>query len=252
MDLQTKLDAWGNEDLANLATILELDDTKQSIVSINDALKWHYHSKVRENVKDAVSSAWGWARSIAGQDKADLGDLSEPDLVLPEFEQLVIEAAEHLGVFVKGADLTTLEKYISEKVITEALNKMTPRERHQFFVQQVDAAKLLDAANIEHDQSTGPKTAFLTLGLANAAGFGLYTSATTALGFATHAIGVTLPFAAYTGLSSTIAFVIGPAGWLAAGSWWVWKVTGPDWKKIIPALLYVICVEERLRLQDQS
>jgi len=252
MDLQTKLDAWGNEDLANLATILGLDDKAQNIASINDALKWHYHSKVRENMKGAVSSTWKWARSIAGQTNAIADTSSETELTLPEFEQLIIEASEHLGVFVKGTDLSTLEKYISEKVIAEALNKMTPRERHQFFVQQVDAAKLLDAANIEYDKSTGPKTVFLTLGLANAAGFGLYSSATTALGFATHAIGVTLPFAAYTGLSSTIAFVIGPAGWLAAGSWLAWKVTGPDWEKIIPALLYVVCVEERLRLQDQS
>ncbi|MCH2160095.1 MAG: hypothetical protein MK096_15100 [Oleiphilaceae bacterium] len=90
----------------------------------------------------------------------------------------------------------------------------------------------------------------MPLGLANAAGFGLYTSATTALGFAMHAVGVTLPFATYTGLSSTIAFVIGPARWLAAGAWAIWGVTGPEWKKIVPALLYVISTEERLNIQD--
>jgi hypothetical protein len=41
-------------------------------------------------------------------------------------------------------------------------------------------------------------------------------------------IGITLPFAVYTGLTSTIAFVIGPVGWLTAGFWGGCVVLGRD------------------------
>ena len=82
-----------------------------------------------------------------------------------------------------------------------------------------------------------------------ASGFGVYLAATTALGFTTSAIGITLPFAAYTGLSSTIAFVIGPAGWLAAGLWGAWKVTQAEWKKLVPVVLYIASTRARYRLR---
>lgn len=64
-------------------------------------------------------------------------------------------------------------------------------------------------------------------------------ASTTALGFITHAVGMSLPFAAYTTLTSTIAFIIGPAGWLGIGLWGFISLTGADWKKLIPAVLYI-------------
>ena len=55
------------------------------------------------------------------------------------------------------------------------------------------------------------------LGIAQMSGFDIYLASTTALGFFTAAAGVTLPLAAYTGLTSTIALFIGPVGWSVAG-----------------------------------
>ncbi len=87
------------------------------------------------------------------------------------------------------------------------------------------------------------------LGAANALGFGLYTSATTALGFVTHAVGISLPFTAYTGLSATIAVAIGPPGWLVAGLYAFWKLTSADWKALTPAIIYLIQAREAGRLE---
>jgi hypothetical protein len=81
----------------------------------------------------------------------------------------------------------------------------------------------LDDVSVGFSQ-TGLKGAATTLGAfgaAQASGFGIYLGATTALGFLSQAVGVTLPFAVYTGMSSTIAFLIGPVGFLAAGAWLV-------------------------------
>ncbi len=82
-------------------------------------------------------------------------------------------------------------------------------------------------------------TTTAVLGAAQASGGAVYIASTTALGFLTHGVGITLPFAVYTGLTSTIAFVIGPVGWLAAGGWAFWKFTGPEWKKLTTAIVYI-------------
>lgn len=58
-------------------------------------------------------------------------------------------------------------------------------------------------------------TALGTLAGANFAGFGLYIMATTVVGGITSAIGLTLPFAVYTGMSSVLSIVTGPVGWIA-------------------------------------
>ena len=54
-----------------------------------------------------------------------------------------------------------------------------------------------------------------TLAGANFAGFGLYVMASTFVGGITSIIGVTLPFAFYTGMSSVLSVVTGPIGWIA-------------------------------------
>ena len=95
----------------------------------------------------------------------------------------------------------------------------------------------------------GPATTFALLGAAQASGFGIYLASTTALGFLTHAVGVTLPFTIYTGMTSTIAFLIGPAGWLGAGLWGTWKLTEPEWKKLVPALVCIVATNSLKNLQ---
>jgi uncharacterized protein YaaW (UPF0174 family) len=86
------------------------------------------------------------------------------------------------------------------------------------------------------------------LGVASTGGFSTYVAASTALGFVTQIVGVTLPFAAYTGLSSTIAFTLGPAGWLGAGAWALWNLTDTDWKKLTPALIYLSTLRNQKNL----
>ena len=134
---------------------------------------------------------------------------------------------------------------IEREIDIEALNKMKPKDRVDFFVKQIDLQKITNESNIKGESYTGVLTTVAALGLAQASGFGIFLASTTALGFLTHAVGITLPFAVYSGLGSTIAFVIGPAGWLAAGAFFSWKLTKAEWKKIIPALIYIISVNSR-------
>jgi uncharacterized protein YaaW (UPF0174 family) len=83
-------------------------------------------------------------------------------------------------------------------------------------------------------------------------GFGVYLGATTALGFLSHAVGITLPFAIYTGMTSTIAFVIGPFGFLGAGAWLGSRILGPEWPRILRGMLHLIAIKAKYEYSDKS
>jgi hypothetical protein len=68
--------------------------------------------------------------------------------------------------------------------------------------------------------------------------------ATTALGFASHAVGVTLPVAVYTGMTSTIAFLIGPLEFLATAGWLANVLTSPERARITRGL-HIIAIRAR-------
>ena len=75
--------------------------------------------------------------------------------------------------------------------------------------------------------------------------------ASTVVGAITHALGVTLPFAFYTSMSSTISVAIGPLGWGLLAAWGVHKIGAPNEEKTVPAVLLVAAVRQRLIYQQK-
>ena len=59
-------------------------------------------------------------------------------------------------------------------------------------------------------------TALATIGAAQLSGFGIYLLASSTVGALSSVVGVTLPFALYTGMSKLISIAIGPVGFLLA------------------------------------
>src|ERR1019366_7207507 len=106
-----------------------------------------------------------------------------------------------------------LEIYLYETIIAHMLVAMNANQRHDFLTRRVQLDIM--AAPFPSAGWSGPVTTLAALSAAQASGFGVFMGATTALGFASHAVGVTLPFVVYTGMTSTIAFLIGPFGFLA-------------------------------------
>lgn len=76
--------------------------------------------------------------------------------------------------------------------------------------------KNLEANGLNKNQIAS-LTAITTLGAAQASGFGIYLLATSTIGAISSAVGITLPFALYTTMSSAISFIIGPVGFLVMG-----------------------------------
>ena len=72
-----------------------------------------------------------------------------------------------------------------------------------------------------------------------ASGFGVYLAASTVIGGITQVLGVALPFAFYTTMSTVIAVAIGPLGWTALGLAAAHKTGAPNLRKLMLAVLFV-------------
>jgi uncharacterized protein YaaW (UPF0174 family) len=133
-------------------------------------------------------------------------------------------------------------------------------ERHLVqaaFEKMVDAMDEKDRKLLEHeiskyaDKHLGGKNLDIALssgGLlaANLGGFATYTMASSLLAGVGSTLGMTLPFAAYTTLSSTLSVVLGPVGIGALGLWGLHKIASPNIKVTILIVLAVAAIRERL------
>lgn len=108
---------------------------------------------------------------------------------------------------------TTTEKNKTDQVIQEKIDDLTEKQREELKealkVQELTGQTL---GNILRS-AAGPAT---ILAIVEISGFGAYIALTTIVhAIFTTVLGITLPFAAYTTLTSTLAFLTGPIGWIA-------------------------------------
>jgi hypothetical protein len=245
-ELNTIIAGWDERDKTIIAILCDIEDDTgadgssagNSPDKIAEKIRWMYHSRTRQSIKRNF-------KRIVSRD-------IDKDRVGPSYEVLLSGAAKKLGIHKHCESLDDYERYIPQAVIVAALAKMKPAQRDQFFSEDINAGPMWEAAGISSGGLIGLRTAASVIALSNASGAAVYAGATTALGFATHAVGITLPYAAYTGLSATIAQLIGPPGWLALATYGFFKVTGTDWNKLMPVLLTIIATKHRRQLLAQS
>lgn len=239
------LSGWQEGDLKNLASLLEVKGVVDAS-AIAQSFKWLFHSRVAAETEAASKNVVSRFRNNAERTSAD--SLRNT----PSFDELLDGACQHLKAYEKDASTAEKETFLSHAVIVEALQAMKPRERVRFFETRVDAESIAGEVRVRGPNFSGPMTTAAMLGAAHASGFGVYLASTTALGFLTHAAGITLPFIFYSGMSSGIAFVIGPAGWLSVGAWGAWKLMQPEWKKIVRGMVYIIARNSRVKALGHS
>ena len=128
-----------------------------------------------------------------------------------------------------------IETAIAQKVLIAMWKKMTPEQKQKMDEELKKIAQRFDKANV----LLGNGSILAILATAQLSGFGIYLAATTALGALTSTLGITLPFAAYTTLTSTIGLIIGPVGWIGLGLLTAWQLTGPNHNRIVQAILYI-------------
>lgn len=155
------------------------------------------------------------------------------------------KVAKHLNVKADQSwGISKLEEAIVVAQFSDVLSKLDPVKRKEIEAQiKREEEKLTE----KYRSLIGGGGAILA---AQASGFGVYMMASTIVGAASSAIGITLPFAFYTGMSQVIAVAIGPIGWAALVAGFVYKVGAPRMDKIVPAVFLVATIRSRL-LEEQ-
>lgn len=155
------------------------------------------------------------------------------------YDEIVLSTAKHVGLELPIHQGTYIsEAKLQHHMVELVLNEIPIEERTRLLVEFAKASK---SPTVGKEAMTAG-----ALTIANLSGFGLYLASSTALGAITSAVGVTLPFAAYTGLSSALSVIIGPIGWAALGLWVAHKLGKPDPFKLISIVLLVSNLRLRL------
>jgi uncharacterized protein YaaW (UPF0174 family) len=212
-DLRLLLQNASAADCANLATILNASDTTPD--ALIEGLQWNAHHQLHYYL--------GWRKS---------------------YIDVVRQVADHLQVsYTPDATVDHIEAEIVSKSLPQLLEQMTPEQRAALEEEWKQVAQQFDKwGSVAVDIS-----AVVILSAAQLSGFGIYLGASTLVGALTSAIGVTLPFAFYTGMSSIIAVLIGPVGWIGLGLISIWKLDDPNYNRLMPAVLYICTLRTKQR-----
>jgi hypothetical protein len=263
-EIESSMSAWSIEELRAFFCCVRssegvpVPDSREDLVRASlTELFWAYSSSTTAHAKQSADKLKERVYDfLPGRLKANIPrprpvkELHEYGSALG-YEYLVREVGNKLKI--NGANIEpirALEVYLIEDLFVQAAARMNAQQRHAFLTGQI---RLDDFASVfPQTQVSGPATTLAALAIAQGSGFGVYLGATTALGFLSHAVGITLPFAIYTGMTSTIAFVIGPFGFLGAGTWLGSRILGPEWPRILRGMLHLIAMKAKYEYSDKS
>ncbi|MDO5291053.1 MAG: hypothetical protein Q4F13_15690 [Pseudomonadota bacterium] len=132
-----------------------------------------------------------------------------------DYHEVVMWTARKLGVPEEELkdSLTTfeLEKKLYRQVFVDHWDKLTEEQRRQKLDRLGESESGLDRAAIAAMSGSAAWAALS--GAVAFTGFAFYTTMSTLMAAGAGLVGVTLPFAAFSGAASTIAAVTGPVGW---------------------------------------
>lgn len=249
MTIEEMVADWSIDDIKNLNFLLDGSgaDVEINAKSLQEKIWALYNNDARNYSSAILQNAVEIFTSVVGRNEINLVD-TRSTWALPSYEDLLSEVCNEFDVSEPDASTGDLEAFLTQKLLIDCLAKLRPRERMRVLETKIDMEVVAKEANISSPSLVGEASLFGAMALASSSGFGVYLAATTILGALTSVIGVTLPFAIYMGLTSTMAVLLGPVGWAAlVGSivYKVYKLTGPKWGQITPALIYIIAVKNR-------
>lgn len=109
-----------------------------------------------------------------------------------------------------------LERELHKLLFAQLWDKLTPDQRRDLLRKADPTGAIADKAAIA---SMGGAAALTALsGTVAFTGFAFYTTMSATIATAASAVGVTLPFAAYSGASTVVGVLSGPVGWAIAGA----------------------------------
>ena len=139
-----------------------------------------------------------------------VGGILQSGLDYPEFMRRIAKKRDII-LPVTGTILEK-EKFLFQEISKQNLENMPVDQREKLQQELLLKAKEKGLSSSE----IASITTLAGIGAAQLSGFGIYLLASSTLGAISSVVGVGLPFAFYTGMSSAISFVIGPVGVILA------------------------------------
>lgn len=152
------------------------------------------------------------------------------------YQDILVSICEHLKIQLSpNLAPARLEQLIGQKVLKTAWDKMTSPQKKLF----EDAVAKVATKQGKSSEWAAAGGIGAVIAAAQLGGFSTYLLATSGLAALTGSMGVVLPFAAYTGLTTALSIAIGPVGWIGLGLFSILGLSGANYKKLIPAVLYI-------------
>ena len=137
----------------------------------------------------------------------------------------------------RTAPIELIEEGLLARVLTERVRKMTEDELRSL-VKELDL-------QVPRGAMTSPAVVAALQALIRAGGFPVYKIAVILLYSMATALGLVLPFAAYTALTRTMSIFAGPVGWIATGLLTAWQAGGPAYRVVGPATILIACLRAK-------
>ncbi|MDO5615991.1 MAG: hypothetical protein Q4G16_07365 [Cruoricaptor ignavus] len=135
------------------------------------------------------------------------------------YKELLESIAKKENISTSNLSVNEIEELIMIKRFNENFESLSDEEKQTF---QAELNKELERQGLDSSQIKSLST-IGALTAASASGFSMYIMASTIVGGVTGILGITLPFAFYTGMSSVLSVITGPIGWTVGLGYLVYK-----------------------------
>ncbi|MEO3877867.1 DUF3944 domain-containing protein [Rheinheimera fenheensis] len=162
-----------------------------------------------------------------------------------EYNEVLKDVCDKMKVnYNKDSSVEKIENNLLMKILTDALEKMSPEELREL----AEATGVKNTSGITAQAMVGVFQAVFRAG-----GFKSYQLTLIVVNAIMKAlIGRGLSFAGNAALTRTMAILTGPIGWVIAGLWTAVDIAGPAYRVTIPAVIQVAVLRQKYLYEDQA
>ena len=162
-----------------------------------------------------------------------------------EYKEVLMDACDKLKVnYNKNSSVEKIEGNLLMKILTDALEKMSPEELKEL----ADATGVKNTNGITAETMTGVFQAVFRAG-----GFKSYQLTLIIVNAVVKAlIGRGLSLAGNAALTRTMAILTGPIGWVITGLWTAIDIAGAAYRVTIPAVIQIAALRQKHLYEKQA
>ncbi len=216
----------------------DIEDIKSSDRKMNELKKLEGGELYRFAIAKTIFAGLQWRASKIAK-------------MYPSYKEILIMTVKKMGLSTAGP-VRQLEIKISQKAFGQFVKSLPDEEREKLDRDLVKRIKGMEVKGFGHLKkrltSDGVISPLIDAPLSSP--FDVYLVTITTLFAISSAVRITLPFFAFTTLTRAISITMGPIGWMLGGLFTVWALWQPNFKVLIPAILYITALKSEKELME--